>query len=74
MSKGERHVEAPVDAESCADGRPWALNVDGLLTSAEAVIIVRSAAVQNGVAVCEGGNAAEGSPNLLARRTGDAGE
>jgi hypothetical protein len=34
----------------------------GVRSSAEAVIVVRSAAVQNGVAVVEGGNAARGAP------------
>jgi hypothetical protein len=34
----------------------------GLSSSAEAVIIVRSAAVVNGVAVVEGGNAARAAP------------
>jgi hypothetical protein len=30
MPKGERHAEAPVDAGSRPDGRPWALCADGV--------------------------------------------
>jgi hypothetical protein len=46
----------------------------GWLSSAEAVLTIRSAAVVNGVTVVEGGNAPRAPPYLVGWRTGDAGE